>query len=62
LIKVYPANESEERLRQILTDIDFNNDGKISFSEFTALTIKHDALLSEEKLRKAFESFDLVNN
>ncbi len=60
LIKIYPVNECDKRIKQILNEADFNRDGSISFSEFTALSLKHDRTLSEEVLRKAFNLFDLV--
>ena len=49
-------------MKIILNEIDFNNDGLISFSEFTTVTLKHETELTEDSLKKAFNLFDLDGN
>jgi Ca2+-binding EF-hand superfamily protein len=57
---LYPFDEAEKKVKEIIEEIDFNNDGTISFSEFMTVTMKKEKLLSEEMLKKAFFMFDLV--
>lgn len=59
--KLYPLGEAEKKVAEILEEVDFNNDGTISFSEFLTVTIKKEKLLSEEMLKRAFDLFDMVN-
>ena len=58
--RLYPLNEADNRVDEILCEVDFNNDGTISFSEFLTVTIRKENLLSEEILKKAFYMFDIV--
>jgi calcium-dependent protein kinase len=58
--KLYPLGEAEKKVKEVLEEVDFNNDGTISFSEFLTVTIKKERLLSEETLKKAFDLFDIV--
>jgi Ca2+-binding EF-hand superfamily protein len=58
--KLYPLGEAEKKVAEILEEVDFNNDGTISFSEFLTVTIKKEKLLSEEMLKRAFDLFDMV--
>jgi calcium-dependent protein kinase len=60
--KLYPLGEAERKVAEVLEEVDFNNDGTISFSEFVTVTIKKEKLLSEESLKKAFDLFDLDGN
>lgn len=52
--------EAELKVKEIIDEVDFNNDGTISFSEFLTVTIKKEKLLCEEMLRRAFDLFDIV--
>ena len=61
LSKIYPLQESMEKVEECMNAIDFNNDGHINFSEFVTVLIEKGKLLSEEMLKKAFDMFDLVN-
>lgn len=58
--KLYPLGEAENKVTEVLEEVDFNNDGTISFSEFVTVTMKKEKLLSEESLKKAFDLFDIV--
>ena len=58
--KLYPLGEAENKVAEVLEEVDFNNDGTISFSEFVTVTMKKEKLLSEESLKKAFDLFDIV--
>ncbi len=60
MTKLYPLGEAEKKVKEVLEEVDFNNDGTISFSEFLTVTIKKERLLSEETLKKAFDLFDMV--
>ncbi len=62
LSKIYPFGEAEAKVKEIIEEVDFNNDGSISFSEFLTVTIKKERLLSEEMLRRAFDLFDIDGN
>jgi len=58
--KIYPFDEANRKVEEVLLEVDFNNDGTISFSEFMTVTVKKEKLLSEEMLKKAFDLFDSV--
>jgi Ca2+-binding EF-hand superfamily protein len=58
--KIYPFDEANRKVEEVLSEVDFNNDGTISFSEFMTVTVKKEKLLSEEMLKKAFDLFDSV--
>lgn len=60
MAKLYPKQEAITKVDTVFSEVDFNNDGTINFSEFITVTIKKEQLLSEEMLKKAFEMFDLV--
>jgi calcium-dependent protein kinase len=60
--KIYPFGEAESKVNEIIEEVDFNNDGTISFSEFLTVTIKKEKLLSEEMLKRAFDLFDMDGN
>jgi calcium-dependent protein kinase len=60
--KLYPFDEAQTKVNEIIAEIDFNNDGTISFSEFMTVTMQKEKLLSEEMLKKAFYMFDLVRS
>jgi calcium-dependent protein kinase len=62
LSKNYPLGEAEIKVTEIFEEVDFNNDGIISFSEFLTVTVKKEKLLSEEMLRRAFDLFDIDGN
>jgi len=48
------------KVENVFSEVDFNNDGTINFSEFITVTLKKEKLFSEEMLKKAFEIFDIV--
>lgn len=58
----YPHKEAVERAEWVLNEIDFNDDGKINFSEFLTANFKKEKLLSKEALEKAFKLFDKDGN
>ena len=60
LSKIYPKQEAIMKVDTVFSEVDFNNDGTINFSEFITVTLKKEKLLSEDMLKKAFEMFDLV--
>jgi hypothetical protein len=60
MTKIYPVHEALRKVDDIISEVDFNNDGTINFSEFVTVTMKKERLLSEEMLKKAFDMFDLV--
>lgn len=43
---------------EIISKADFDNNGKISYSEFIVATVRKEELLEEQNLRTAFELFD----
>ena len=58
----YPYQEAVNKANQIFKEIDFNNDGSINFSEFLTVNFKKEKLLSEDKLEKTFQLFDIDGN
>mmetsp|Transcript_13764 Transcript_13764/g.18789 ORF Transcript_13764/g.18789 Transcript_13764/m.18789 type:complete len:98 (+) Transcript_13764:1018-1311(+) len=48
----------EPNVRTMLDAADINKDGKIDYTEFIAAAIDKKKLLSEENLRRAFDTFD----
>ena len=62
LCKIYPEKEAFEKTVEIFSEVDFNNDGTISFSEFSTVSVKKEKLLTQDMLRKAFDVFDLDGN
>ena len=58
----YPYQEAVNRANQIFSEIDFNNDGSINFSEFLTANFKKEKLLSDDALEKTFKLFDLDGN
>lgn len=60
MAKIYPFDEANRKVEEVFNEVDFNNDGTISFSEFMTVTVKKEKLLSEEMLKKAFDLFDSV--
>lgn len=62
MLKIYPEEIATQKVENVINQVDFNNDGTISFSEFVTVTMKKDSLVTEENLKKAFNMFDLVKN
>lgn len=60
--KIYPKQEAKMKVKEMLTEIDFNNDGTINFSEFVAVNMKKERICQSETLKKAFDLFDLDGN
>lgn len=58
--KHYPFEEAIQKVDEVIQQVDFNNDGTINFSEFVTVTIKKDALVTTDNMRRAFDMFDLV--
>jgi calcium-dependent protein kinase len=50
---------TEIEMRQIIEDVDGDNDGFISYEEFLRVSINQKKLLDEKNLKMAFEKFDL---
>lgn len=56
----HPQQEALKKVETVFSEVDFNNDGTINFSEFITVTIKKEKLLTEDNLKKAFKMFDRV--
>ena len=50
---------TKEEVEQIFSNIDYDNNGTISFDEFLKAAIDKKKLLTEEKLKAAFALFDM---
>lgn len=55
---VYGQDLSEEEVLAIFKKMDMNNDGKIEYSEFIVAALDEKNLMSEKRLKTAFEMFD----
>lgn len=53
---------TDDKIDQIIHQMDGNNDGIISYEEFLRAVVNQRMLLHEDNLRKAFERFDLNND
>ena len=49
----------ENELERIIKNVDFNNNGKIEYSEFITACTNVSTMLSEKYLQEAFNLFDL---
>lgn len=58
LLKFYPENEAIEMTRKIFEKVDADNNGFISYDEFLRASADKETILSDEKLRAAFNLFD----
>jgi len=59
---LHPKQEALKKVETVFSEVDFNNDGTINFSEFITVTIEKEKLLTEDNLKKAFKLFDRVIN
>lgn len=59
---MHPKQEALKKVETVFSEVDFNNDGTINFSEFITVTIEKEKLLTEDNLKKAFKLFDRVIN
>lgn len=53
------AERAEREVQEIMEKLDFNGNGSIDYSEFAIANIDMNKLLSEDKLKEAFELFDI---
>ena len=60
--RYFAHNLSEEELDYLFTRIDTKKNGYIDYSEFIVAAMNEKVLLSDKKLRKAFELFDKDGN
>ncbi len=58
--KFHPKQASLQKIESVFSEIDFNNDGTINFSEFITVTMEKEKLLTEDNLKRAFKMFDIV--
>mgnify|MGYP001592079947 CR=1 FL=1 len=60
-LKVFPTKEiAQQKVKEFMDKLDFNNNGTIDYSEFLIANIDLKKLLNNEKLqREAFDLFDL---
>jgi len=56
--EIYGQDLAEEEIIQIFDKMDMNKDGKIEYSEFIVAALDEKNLMSEKRLRAAFEMFD----
>ena len=56
--KFHPLVEAEEKVSQIMKEVDINCSGFIDYSEFLMAALKQETLLSKANLEIAFKSFD----
>ena len=56
--EIYGQDLAEEEIIQIFDKMDMNKDGKIEYSEFIVAALDEKNLMSEKRLRTAFEMFD----
>lgn len=56
--KAFWGNEAEELLDQTMKMVDKDGSGEIEYFEWILVTIDKRSLLSEEKLKAAFDLFD----
>lgn len=52
----------EDELKKIIQRVDFNQNGKIEYSEFVAAASNFKNMLNEKNLKYAFDLFDLDQN
>ena len=50
--------QNEEKIDEIIKEIDYFGNGKINYSEFLAATISMQTALTQEKLWTLFKTFD----
>lgn len=54
--------QSLNKLQQVFKNLDFNNDGKISWKEFKSSYLENMPPISEEELLKLFKKLDQNNS
>ena len=54
--------EAQQEVEDILKQADGNNNSQIDYSEFIVACSKREELLSIDKMKKAFDMFDIDNN
>ena len=52
---------SKQQLLELIKEVDYNQDGKINFSEFLSATIDINKFLTEKRLQAIFHLFDTTN-
>lgn len=62
LQKYYPEIEAEKMVTDIFKQVDFNDDGFLSYTEFMSVNSKNKKQFNNEMFKKAFEMFDLDGN
>lgn len=56
------AEEANVEVEEILKQADGNNNSQIDYSEFIVACSKREELLSIDRMKKAFDMFDIDNN
>jgi Ca2+-binding EF-hand superfamily protein len=52
---------TEQEIKQIVKEVDYQGNGKINYSEFISSTIDTKQFLNEARLQAIFQSFDIDN-
>lgn len=52
---------TDEELNSIIGQLDYDNNGKINYSEFIAATVNLGSLLTDDKINALFKQFDVDN-
>ena len=57
-------NPTQEKIDELILEIDYDNDGEVDFDEFVVLMVKtlYEAEMAEEELVEVFKSFDKDGN
>lgn len=56
------SSSEQVDMKQIIKDLDYNADGKITYSEFLAASLSHMTQMNEELIQAAFTHFDRDNS
>lgn len=63
--KTYPQYDDlqiKALVNEVFENADFNMSGQIDYTEYLVSAMSKQILLSRDKLQKAFQAFDLVND
>jgi calcium-dependent protein kinase len=58
---VFGVSIDEEEVDKMFKQIDIDNNGTIDYTEFVMATMTEKVMLTNDKLRQAFNMFDKVN-
>ena len=62
IIKKCNLKITREEIEKMINEVDYHDNGKISYSEFLTATIDIKSILSEQKLNAVFSQFDTSNS